>query len=87
MKRGSCCGAPRSVLRALAGGAWIALGAALLLIPKCPVCLAGYIALFTGIGISTGVSSNLRAGLIVFCGVLLILLFIKSFRSFVRSVH
>lgn len=38
----------------LPGAAWLAL-------PKCPVCLAGYLALFTGVGVSAGFASGLRA--------------------------
>jgi hypothetical protein len=36
-------------------------------IPKCPVCLAGYIALGTGIGLSLTTATYLRIGLIVVC--------------------
>jgi len=40
---------------------------AFVLIPKCPVCLAGYIALGTGIGLSITTATYLRIGLIVLC--------------------
>jgi hypothetical protein len=28
--------------------------------PKCPACIAGYLALFTGVGVSTGFAAGLR---------------------------
>jgi len=40
---------------------------AFIIIPKCPVCLAGYIALGTGIGLSITTATYLRIGLIVVC--------------------
>jgi len=46
---------------------WLLSGAALVLIPKCPACLAGYIALTTGIGISFPVASGLRILLLLLC--------------------
>lgn len=38
--------------------------ALILLLPKCPVCLAGYIALWTGLSLSVAASSYLRWSLL-----------------------
>jgi hypothetical protein len=54
----------------LPGVAWLA-------IPKCPMCLAGYIALFTGVGVSAGFAAGLRA-LVIF--VTLAAVFLFAFR-------
>jgi hypothetical protein len=39
----------------------------LALIPKCPACVAAYVVLFTGIGLSHPAAANLRTGIIAAC--------------------
>ncbi len=56
----SCCQQIKA--RRLAG--WLLPGGLLVLMPKCPVCLAGYVALFTGAGLSMAVAQGLRAAVI-----------------------
>jgi hypothetical protein len=39
----------------------------LALVPKCPACVAGYVALATGVGISISAAAYLRTSAIVLC--------------------
>jgi hypothetical protein len=56
---------------------WILPSAILVLMPKCPVCLAAYIALGAGIGLSLPSAENLRVGALAFSGAVLSALVIR----------
>ena len=58
---------PTAVQRALAVAQWALPAAALALMPKCPACVAVYIALGTGIGLSLAAASALRSALVILC--------------------
>jgi membrane protein implicated in regulation of membrane protease activity len=46
---------------------WLGPGAVLVLLPKCPVCMAGYIAVLTGLGVSLTTAAAVRFSLMVVC--------------------
>ena len=56
---------------------WATPGLILALLPKCPLCIAAYIAIGTGIGISVSTAAYLRGGVVVVCIGVLVFLVIR----------
>jgi hypothetical protein len=66
-----------NVVRAGKLGSWLGPSAVLVLLPKCPVCFAGYLAL-AGVGVSVEAASGLRIGLMAACITVISLLVVRS---------
>lgn len=47
--------------------AWVTSTITLVLLPKCPVCLAAYLAVISGAGISVATAASLRTSLLILC--------------------
>jgi hypothetical protein len=65
-------------------GGWLAPGLILALMPKCPMCLAAYVAVGTGLALSTSTVAYLRTSLIVACVTLLSYATAKSLARLLR---
>jgi len=67
---GRCCtgeGSSRRLVRRLSGAAGSLLpGAALMLLPKCPLCLAAWLTVATGLGVSAGAAARVRGLIVIF---------------------
>ena len=61
-------------------GQWAAPLVALALVPKCPACVAAYILLFTGVGLSMPVAAAVRWSLIAICFAALGMLLFRKLR-------
>lgn len=60
-KRSRFAGRCRDVVR------WLVPSAVLALLPKCPLCIAAYFALGTGLGLSVSAAAHLRLLIVLLC--------------------
>ena len=79
----ACCDAagdrktPTRVRRVREIFAWVLPSALLVLVPKCPACLAAYVALWTGLGLSLSTATYLRSFLLFLCVASLLFLIVE----------
>jgi hypothetical protein len=68
------------VLRAWRGIQWLFPATLLVLMPKCPLCVAAYVAFFTGIGITISAARWIQILMLVLCWTALVYLAIRYWR-------
>ena len=81
----ACC--HQSGAKSLSVASWIVPAVVLTLMPKCPMCLAAYIALWTGLGLSVEAAANLRLLLIIACVISLVFLTVRQTRRLIARPH
>jgi hypothetical protein len=59
--------------------AWVLPSAILVLVPKCPACVAAHVALWTGVGLSLSTATYLRWALLLLCAAPLAFLIARRF--------
>ena len=70
--------------RCVDGFGWIVPGAILALLPKCPMCLAAYMGLWSGIGLSFSAATHLRVLLLMLSVGLILFMVVRNTR---RLIH
>jgi len=61
---------------------WIVPSATLALLPKCPACVVGYVALATGLGVSVTTAAHLRTLVVILCMASLVFVVARRLRRF-----
>lgn len=70
-------GKRRLARRTRGTAAWALPGIALALVPKCPMCIAAYLAIGGGLGVSLTTAAHLRTALVWLCWSVLLLLAVR----------
>jgi hypothetical protein len=64
---------------------WLFPTALLVLMPKCPFCVAAYVALFTGVGVSVSTARWIQILMLVLCLTSLVYLAVRHWRIHHRA--
>ena len=81
MNPASCCQNRTTLTRRFfALAQWILPGTILVVLPKCPACLAAYVLVWTGVGLSLSTASTLRTLIFVFSVTALVCLAARRLR-------
>jgi hypothetical protein len=73
--------------RAWRGIQWLFPATLLVLMPKCPMCVVAYVALFTGMGISVSTARWIQIVMLAFCLASLAFLAVRYVNFFLRSTN
>jgi hypothetical protein len=80
----ACCNAasdqntPTLVRRVRRISSWVLPSVILVMVPKCPVCLAAYVAIFTGVSLSLSTATYLQWAMLLVCVVSLLYLIVPK---------
>lgn len=66
---------------------FLASSAVLFLMPKCPACVAAYVALATGLSISTRSASRLQSALVILCCAMLLFTVQRAIVRFLKPMR
>src|SRR5258707_1754528 len=77
---------PTLVRRLFENAGWMVPGAILALLPKCPVCVATYAAIGTGVGFSLSATTYLRTLLVILCLASLLYLAARGMSRFATTI-
>jgi hypothetical protein len=83
----ACCNAaskqntPTLVRRVRRFSSWVLPSVILVMVPKCPVCLAAYVAIFTGVSLSLATATCLRWAILLVGVVSLLYLIVQRLHS------
>jgi hypothetical protein len=64
---------------------WVFPAALLALMPKCPLCVAAYVALFTGVGISVSTARWIQVSMVTLCLSSLGYFFVRYWRRQIKA--
>lgn len=71
--------------RAKGAGEWGVPALVLFLLPKCPMCVAAYVATFTGIGLSIEAATWVRDSMLAVCALTMTVLAVRMLRRHLVS--